>query len=50
MKDKQTLIILSPGFAANEEDTTCLPAQQSFILTLKKNFPSLNIIVIRDVL
>jgi glycosyltransferase involved in cell wall biosynthesis len=45
-KDKQTLIILSPGFPASEEDTTCLPAQQLFVQTLKKKFPSLNIIVI----
>src|ERR1700730_7170372 len=46
MKDKQTLIILSPGFPKNEEDSTCLPAQQAFVLALKKNFPLLKIIVI----
>src|SRR2546421_3800232 len=40
------LIILSPGFAADEEDTTCLPAQQLFVKSLKDNFPSLNLTVL----
>lgn len=44
--DKNTFIILSPGFAANEADTTCLPAQQLFVQHLHENFPSLNIIVL----
>ena len=38
--DQKTLIILSPGFAKDEADTTCLPAQQVFIKALNKNFPS----------
>ena len=42
----ETFIILSPGFAANEADTTCLPAQQLFIKLLKEKCPSLNIIVL----
>lgn len=42
----QTLIILTPGFPENEEDTTCLPAQQVFVKALKKNYPNLNIIVL----
>lgn len=44
--DKNTFIILSPGFPANEADTTCLPAQQLFVQHLHENFPSLNIIVL----
>src|SRR5215831_17781291 len=46
MNEKKTLIILSPGFAASEEDTTCLPAHQVFIRALNKNFPSLKIIIL----
>jgi glycosyltransferase involved in cell wall biosynthesis len=46
MNLKNTLVILSPGFAANEEDTTCLPAQQVFVKALNKNFPSLRIIIL----
>jgi glycosyltransferase involved in cell wall biosynthesis len=47
MADKtRTLVILSPGFPKNESDTTCLPAQQSFVRSLKNNFPTLKIIVI----
>jgi glycosyltransferase involved in cell wall biosynthesis len=45
MKTK-TLVILSPGFAADETDTVCLPAQQEFILSIKNNFPDINIIVL----
>jgi glycosyltransferase involved in cell wall biosynthesis len=44
--DKNTFIILSPGFPANEADTTCLPAQQLFVQHLHENFPALNIIVL----
>ncbi|HEY6978598.1 MAG TPA: hypothetical protein VH396_20010, partial [Chitinophagaceae bacterium] len=46
MTPKNTLIILSPGFAANEEDTTCLPPQQVFVRAMNKNFPSLQIIIL----
>jgi glycosyltransferase involved in cell wall biosynthesis len=46
MNPKNTLIILSPGFAANEEDTTCLPPQQVFVKALNRNFPSLKIIIL----
>jgi glycosyltransferase involved in cell wall biosynthesis len=46
MNPQNTLIILSPGFAANEEDTTCLPAQQVFVKALNRNFPSLQIIIL----
>jgi glycosyltransferase involved in cell wall biosynthesis len=42
----ETLVILSPGFAADENDTTCLPTVQQFILSVKKLYPSLKIIII----
>jgi len=42
----RTLVILTPGFPANEADTTCVPARAILVKTLKKNNPSLNIIVI----
>jgi glycosyltransferase involved in cell wall biosynthesis len=42
----QTLVILTPGFPANETDTTCLPAQQAFILALNRHFEKLTIIII----
>src|SRR5580704_3375147 len=43
---KKTFVILSPGFAKNEEHTVCLPAQQVFILAIRNNFPELSIIII----
>jgi len=42
----KTLVILSPGFPADEADSTCVPPQQVFVRNLKKNFPDLNIIVL----
>jgi len=42
----KTLVILTPGFAKDESDTTCLPMQQSFIRALNEKFPQLNIIII----
>src|SRR5471030_1545875 len=42
----KTLLILSPGFAANEADSTCLPAQQQLILALNKNNPSVKILIL----
>ncbi len=42
----KTLIILTPGFPKNEEDTTCVPPQQIFVKALKEAAPGLNIIVL----
>lgn len=42
----QTLVILSPGFPANEADTTCMPPQQIFVKALSEICPGLNIIVL----
>jgi glycosyltransferase involved in cell wall biosynthesis len=33
------LIILTPGFPADENDTTCLPMQQQLILSINRMFP-----------
>ncbi|MBS1662130.1 MAG: glycosyltransferase [Bacteroidetes bacterium] len=45
MKSK-TLVILTPGFPADEGDTACLPAQQVFVRTLNKVFPELKVVVL----
>lgn len=47
MSDKRkTLVLLTPGFAKDESDTTCLPVQQSFIRNLNESFPQVNVIVL----
>lgn len=43
---QKTLIILTPGFPADESDSNCLPAQQQFVAMLQKNFPELQIIIV----
>jgi len=45
MNKVPALVILSPGFPANEADTTCLPAQQDFVRLLKQITP-LEVIVV----
>jgi hypothetical protein len=37
--DPPVLVILSPGFAANEADTTCLTSQQNLVKSLNKIYP-----------
>ena len=44
--ENKTLIILTPGWAQSEADTNCLPMQQSFVKTLKRTYPQLNIIIL----
>jgi glycosyltransferase involved in cell wall biosynthesis len=44
--ENDTLVILTPGFAASEADSTCLPMQQVFIKALKENYPALKIIIL----
>jgi glycosyltransferase involved in cell wall biosynthesis len=46
MPDKKAFVILSPGFPRDEFDSTCLPAQQQFVLALQKKYPGLQIIVL----
>ncbi len=40
------LLVLTPGFPANESDSSCLPAQQNFIKALQENHPGIKIIVV----
>ncbi|WP_259068675.1 glycosyltransferase family 4 protein [Mucilaginibacter sp. X4EP1] len=42
----ETLVILTPGFPANEADTACIPPQQLFVKALKEICPGLEIIVL----
>jgi glycosyltransferase involved in cell wall biosynthesis len=44
--ERKALVVLTPGFAASEADTTCLPMQQDFLRALKKLHPQLDIIVL----
>lgn len=43
---KRVLVVLSPGFAANDADSTCLPAQQSLLRCLNRLYPFLTIRII----
>jgi len=45
-KDEKTLVILTPGFAKDEADSTCLPLQQQLLIALQEINPLLNIIVL----
>jgi glycosyltransferase involved in cell wall biosynthesis len=44
--ESKTLIIITPGFPKDENDTTCLPTQQLLVRTVQRLFPSLEIKVI----
>ena len=46
VESQQTLVILSPGFPADEGDSTCIPPQQVFVAKLKKLYLALEIVVI----
>lgn len=41
-----TVIVVTPGFPKDEQDTTCLPAFQQFALALKHNFSDIKFIFI----
>src|ERR1700761_1012696 len=43
---QKTLVILTPGFPSDEEDTACLPAQQVFVKALRRNYPDLRVILL----
>jgi len=45
-KAEKTLVILTPGFAKDEADSTCIPTQQNFIRSLNEIYPRLNIIIL----
>jgi glycosyltransferase involved in cell wall biosynthesis len=40
------VVIVTPGFPENEQDTTCLPAFQQFALSAKKCFPQLGLVIL----
>ena len=44
--NNKTLVILSPGFASSESDTTCLPMQQHLVKTINEIAPHVNIIIL----
>jgi glycosyltransferase involved in cell wall biosynthesis len=46
MSNKETFLILTPGFPESEADTTCLPMQQQFTRALKELHPELEIVVL----
>jgi glycosyltransferase involved in cell wall biosynthesis len=46
MNKQKAIVILSPGFAASETDSTCLPMQQDFVKSLMKMHPRLSVIII----
>jgi glycosyltransferase involved in cell wall biosynthesis len=46
MTKQKTIVILSPGFPADENDTTCIPSMQIFVKGLKQNKPGLHIVVV----
>jgi glycosyltransferase involved in cell wall biosynthesis len=43
---RNTLVIVTPGFPANEQDSTCLPPRQAFVKALSALDPTLRIIVL----
>ncbi len=43
---RKALIILSPGFPENENDSTCIPPQQTFVRTLQQLYPGRQVIVL----
>lgn len=46
MSKPSTLLILSPGFPADESDSTCLPLQQQLVRAFNRLLPQLEIVVI----
>ncbi|MGV3504799.1 MAG: glycosyltransferase family 4 protein [Adhaeribacter sp.] len=43
---RPALVLLTPGFAHGEEDTTCIPVMQFFVKSLKQQYPDLEVIVL----
>jgi glycosyltransferase involved in cell wall biosynthesis len=46
MISSKSIIILTPGFPVDENDTNCLPSQQLFVRSLNKLFPEIKVIII----
>jgi glycosyltransferase involved in cell wall biosynthesis len=45
-KLNKAIVILTPGFPADESDSSCIPALQDYVSGLHKKFPDLKIIVL----
>src|SRR4051812_44758011 len=45
-KEAKTLIVLTPGFPADEADSTCLPFIQTLIKAMRKNNPEAEIVIL----
>lgn len=45
-QNDKALVILTPGFPADESETACLPAQQQLVLAIKDQFPNITILVV----
>jgi len=43
---RDTLILVTPGFPKDEDDSTCIPERQIFVRVLKETYPQLNIVVV----
>lgn len=43
---RDTLILVTPGFPKDEDDSTCIPERQIFVRVLKETCPQLNIVVV----
>lgn len=46
MNKQKSIVVLSPGFAASETDSTCLPMQQDFVKSLMAMHPDVSIIIL----
>lgn len=46
MSKPKTLLIITPGFPADEADSTCVPPQQLFVKAIKQQHPDMGIIVL----
>ncbi len=42
----KALVILSPGFPENEEDSSCIPPQQTFVKSLQRLYPDRQLVVL----
>lgn len=46
MRDRSALVIVTPGFAADEADSTCMPSQQNLIRAFNRIRPELDIVIL----
>jgi glycosyltransferase involved in cell wall biosynthesis len=46
MNKPATLIVLVPGFAKDQNDSTCLPAHQALIRNINQRFPAVQILIL----